>query len=164
MTENPKLDRLKELLAEVDDLRKAATLLFWDQRVMMPPSGPEARAQASATIGRLAHEKFVAAELGALLDDLDEEDYDYESFEASLIRVTRRDYEKAVRVPPTLTGEMRHASAMALSAWGPAKGKSDFAALLPHLQPNPALRHRYVECFEPGNQTYAVLPADYAPP
>ena len=74
---------------------------------------------------------------------LNEDDYDYDSVEASLIRVTRRDYEKAVRVPPSLTGDMRHASAMALSAWGPAKDKSDFAALLPHLERNLELRHRY---------------------
>src|SRR5207248_10058125 len=111
----------------------------------------------SATIGRLGHERLVAKELGSLLDELNDEDYDFESFEASLIRVTRRDYEKAVRVPPSLTGEMRHASATALSAWGPAKEKSDFAALLPHLQGNLELRHRYVECFEPGNETYDVL-------
>src|SRR5919204_2873116 len=126
---NTNLDRLKELLAEVDDLRKAATVLFWDQRVMMPPGGAQARADASATIGRLAHEKFVSKEVGELLDGLDEGDYDYDSVEASLIRVTRRDYEKAVRVPPELTGEMRHASAIALSAWGPAKANSDFPAL-----------------------------------
>src|SRR5919201_1162574 len=163
MTENPKLDRLKELLAEVDDLRKAATLLFWDQRVMMPAGGAEARADASATVGRLAHEKFVSKEVGALLDELSEDDYDYESFEASLIRVTRRDYEKAVRVPPELTGEMRRSSALGLAAWGPARTNSDFAALLPHLERNLELRHRYVECFEPPDETYDVLLDDYEP-
>ena len=163
MTENPKLDRLKELLAEVDDLRKAATLLFWDQRVMMPAGGAEARAEASATVGRLAHEKFVSKEIGALLDELDEDDFDYESFEASLIRVTRRDYEKAVRVPPELTGEMRRSSALALAAWGPAKAESNFPALLPHLERNLELRHRYVECFEPADETYDILLDDYEP-
>ncbi len=163
MSENPKLDRLKELLAEVDDLRKTATLLFWDQRVMMPPGGSQARADASATVGRIAHEKFVASELGGLLDDLNEDDYDYESFEASLIRVTRRDYEKAVRVPPELTGEVRRASALALAAWGPAKEKSDFPALLPHLERNLELRHRYVECFDPADETYDLLLDDYEP-
>src|SRR5436309_5098945 len=79
---DPKLDRLRALLGEVDDLRKAATVLFWDQRVMMPPGGAQARAEASATVGRLAHEKFVAPELGRLLDELNDEDYDYDSFDA----------------------------------------------------------------------------------
>jgi carboxypeptidase Taq len=160
---DPKLDRLQELIGEVDDLRKAATLLFWDQRVMMPPGGAEARAEASATVGRIAHQKFVSPELGKLLDELDEADYDYDSFEASLIRVTKRDYDKAVRVPPELTGEMRRSSALALSAWGPAKQSSDFKAMLPHLERNLELRHRYVECFPPPDETYDVLLDDYEP-
>jgi carboxypeptidase Taq len=163
VSENPKLDRLKELLAEVDDLRKAATLLFWDQRVMMPAGGAAARADSSATVGRLAHEKFVSKEIGALVDELDESDYEYDSLEASLIRVTRRDFEKAVRVPPELTGEMRRSSALALSAWGPAKAESDFSALLPHLERNLELRHRYVECFDPADETYDILLDDYEP-
>src|SRR6059058_5776149 len=125
MTENPKLDRLKELLSEVDDLRKAATLLFWDQRVMMPPGGSEARAEASATIGRLAHERFIAKELGSILDELNDEDYDFESFEASLIRVTRRDYEKAVRVPPSLRAEMTRAGSLGYQAWLRAREQED---------------------------------------
>jgi carboxypeptidase Taq len=163
VSENPKLDRLKELLAEVDDLRKAATLLFWDQRVMMPAGGAAARADSSATVGRLAHERFVSKEIGALLDEVDENDYDYESVDASLIRVTRRDFEKAVRVPPELTGEMRRSSALALSAWGPARADSDFPALLPHLERNLELRHRYVDCFEPADETYDILLDDYEP-
>jgi carboxypeptidase Taq len=160
---DPKLDRLRTLLGEVDDLRKASTVLFWDQRVMMPTGGAEARAEASATVGRLAHEKFVSPEIGELLTGLNDEDYDYDSFEACLIRVTRRDYEKAVRVPPELTGEMRRSSALALSAWGPAKQSSDFEALLPHLERNLELRHRYVDCFPDPDENYDVLLDDYEP-
>jgi carboxypeptidase Taq len=160
-----KLEQLKEGLAEVDDLRKSGALLFWDQRVMMPPSGAAARAEALATVSRLAQERFVADDIGRLLDDLRglEESSDYDSFEASLIRVTRRDYEKATRVPPELVGEMRHASTLALAAWGPAKEESNFEALRPHLEKNLELRHRYVECFDPPDETYDVLLDDYEP-
>src|SRR3989440_6623209 len=158
---DPKLDQLRALLGEVDDLRKASTVLFWDQRVMMPPGGAQARAEASATVARLAHEHFVSPEVGELLSGLNEEDYDYDSFEASLIRVTRRDYEKAVRVPPELTGEMRRAGALAVSDWGPAKEKADYAAMLPHLEKHLELKHRYVECFDPADETYDILLDDY---
>jgi carboxypeptidase Taq len=163
MSTNPKLEQLRRLLAEVEDLRNASTVLFWDMRVKMPPSGSQARAEATATVARLTHEKFVSKEIGDLLDGLDENDYDYDSVEASLLRVTKRDYQKAVRVPPELTGEMRKASAIAVSAWGPAKEKSDFAALLPHLEKNLELRRRYVECFDPADETYDVLLDDYEP-
>jgi carboxypeptidase Taq len=162
---DPKFDQLRERLGEIDDLRKAGTLLFWDQRVMMPPNGAPARAESLATVSRLAQERFVAEDIGKLLDELRgvEESSDYDSFEASLIRVTRRDYEKATRVPPALVGEMRHASTLALAAWGPAKESSDFEALRPHLEKNLELRHRYVECFDPPDETYDVLLDDYEP-
>jgi carboxypeptidase Taq len=162
---DPKLDVLKQRLAEVNDLTKAATLLFWDQRVMMPPGGSEARAEALATVSRIAQERFVSDEIGNLLEELRglEEGSDYDSFEASLIRVARRDYEKATRVPPELVGELNRASAIALAAWGPAKENSDFEALRPHLETNLELRHRYIECFDPPDETYDVLLDNYEP-
>jgi carboxypeptidase Taq len=161
----PAFDRLRERLGEVSDLTKAATVLVWDQRVMMPPKGGEARAEALGTVGRLAQERFIDPELGRLLDELRplEEGSDYDSFEASLIRRTRRNYEKATRVPPELVGEMRRASALALSAWGPAKEASDFEQLRPHLETLLELRHRYVACFDPADETYDVLLDDYEP-
>jgi carboxypeptidase Taq len=159
------LERLRQRLAEVNDLTKAATLLVWDQRVMMPPGGAEARAEALGTVSQLAQERFVDGEVGRLLEELRglEESSEHDSFEASLIRVTRRNYEKATRVPPELVGEMRRASARGLAAWGPAKEQSDFAQLRPHLERQLELRHRYVACFEPVAETYDVLLDDYEP-
>ena len=159
------LDRLRELLAEVSDLSNAATLLAWDQRVMMPPAGAEARAEAMGTVSRMVQERFVDAEIGRLLEELRavEEDSDPDSFEASLIRVTRRRYEKATRVPPQLVGEMRRASALGLAAWGAAQEASDFALLRPHLEQQLELRHRYGDCFPRPDETYDVLLDDFEP-
>ena len=162
---DPKFEQLKERLAERQDLTKAATVLLWDQRVMMPSGGAAARAEATATVSRLAQERFVADDIGRLLEDLRdlEESLDYDSFEASLIRVARRDYEKATRVPPELVGELTRASSLGLAAWGPAKEESNFEALRPHLEKNLELRHRYIECFDPPDETYDVLLDDFEP-
>ena len=67
---NPRFEQLKDRLAEVDDLRNAASLLFWDQRVMMPPGGSAGRADAIATTSRIAQERFVASDIGELLEEL----------------------------------------------------------------------------------------------
>jgi carboxypeptidase Taq len=159
------LDRLRGRLAEVSGLTKAATLLVWDQRVMMPPGGAEARAEALGTVSRLAQERFIDDEIGRLLEELRglEESSDYDSFEASLVRTTRREYEKARRVPPELVGEMRRASALGIAAWGPAKEQSDFEQLRPQLETLVELRHRYVGCFPPPDETYDLLLDDYEP-
>src|SRR5512145_2467948 len=98
---DPKLQELKTRLLEIDNLNAAVAVLSWDQATYMPPGGAEARGRQMATLSRLAHEQFTAAETGRLLDDLRpyEESLPFDSDDASLIRVTRRDYERLVKVP-----------------------------------------------------------------
>ncbi len=57
--------------------------------------------------------------MGKLLEDLRpyEESLPYDSDEASLIRVARKDYEKAVRVPGSLRAEMTRSSSQANQVW-----------------------------------------------
>ena len=97
---------LRERLAEISDLGRAAGVLGWDQRVTMPPLGTESRAESLATLGRIIHERFTDPEIGRLLERLAplEESLPYDSDEASLIRVTRRDWEKAVPRPGRAPG------------------------------------------------------------
>ena len=163
MSANGSFDDLRLRLAEITDLQKVGSLLFWDQRTKMPPAGAEARAETLATVGRIAHQKFIDPELGRLLDVLEpyEDGLDPDSFEASLIRVARHDYEKAARIPPGLTADIRRAGALGLSAWHKARADHDFASLRPALDRNLELKHQYVACFEPGAETYDTLLDDY---
>ncbi|HEX4520053.1 MAG TPA: carboxypeptidase M32 [Gaiellaceae bacterium] len=143
-------EELNLRLAEIGDLSAAASLLAWDQQVMMPPRGAASRAEHLATLKRITHEKFISPEIGRLLEELApfEEAHDYDSFEASLIRVTRRDWEKARKVPSELRAEMSRAASLALPVWVEARANNDFAAFLPALRENVELRRRYIACFE----------------
>ena len=111
-----KFDELRGRLAEINDLSRAAALLAWDQQTMMPPRGAPVRAEQLATISRITHQKFTAPEIGRLLDDLAgfEQEHDHDSFEASLIRVVRRDWEKACKVPSELRAEMSRSGSLGL--------------------------------------------------
>ena len=86
-----------------------------------------------------------------------------ESFEASLIRVARRDYEKAVRVPPSLRAELTRAGSLGYQAWLRAREQEDYGIMLPHLERNLELRRQYVACFEPADDPYDVVLDDYEP-
>lgn len=158
-----KFAQLKSRLMEIADLNKAAGLLGWDQRVMMPPAGAAVRAEVLATLGKIAHEKFTSDEMGKLLEDLKpyEESLPYDSDEAGLIRVARRDYEKSVRVPANLRAEMSRASSQAQQVWVEARQKADFKHFLPMLERQIELRHRYIECFPPAEDPYDILLDDY---
>lgn len=146
-----KLESLKALLLEVNDLQAASALLYWDQSTYMPPGGSQARARQLATLGKLAHEKFINAEVGHLLDDLGPyaaglpEDAD----DRKLIEVTRRNYEKAVKIPPAFTAEMNNHVAATYDLWTTARPANDFAALAPKLEKTLVLSRQMADFF-PG--------------
>ena len=133
---NEAFERLKEKLALVSDLRNAAAVLSWDQETYMPPKGAEARARQLATLSRLAHEFFTSDEIGELLDQLEPQvrDLPHDSFEASLVRVTKRDYEKAKKLPTELVEELARATSLGTEAWKQARKESKFALFRPHLE------------------------------
>ncbi len=159
------LTTLRERLAEVADLSRAAGVLGWEQRVSMPALGTESRANSLATLGRIIHERFTDPEIGRLLDRLAplEESHAYDSDEASLIRVTRRDWQKACRVPTELRVEMTRAAASGHHAWVEARRTGDFESFLPYLRTNVELKRRYIDCFEPADHPYTALLDDYEP-
>jgi carboxypeptidase Taq len=161
----PSFDDLKSRLAEIHDLRRAQEILFWDQTVMMPPGGGAVRGAQVTTLDRIAHEKFISDEIGTLLEQLAgyEQELDYDSDDASLIRTTRRDWEKAHRVPADLAAEMTGAAADAHDIWAKARAENDYALFLPHLERAVELKRRYVECFEGYDEPYDVLLDDFEP-
>ena len=158
-----KFDDLRERLAEIADLGKAASLLAWDQHVMMPPAGAGLRAEQMGTLGRIAHQKFTSPEIGQLIDDLRSwgEEQDYDSFEASLIRVVALDWEKSSKVPSELRAEMSRSAALANSVWVEARKQNDFASFLPVLRKNLDLRKRYIDCFDVADEPYDIVLDDY---
>jgi carboxypeptidase Taq len=158
-----KLAELRRRLGEIVDLRTCVELLFWDQTVMMPPGGAAIRAEQLTTLDRIAHERFVDDEIGQLLDELRpyEESLPYDSDDASLVRVTRRDWEKAKKVPPELAAEMTKTASEANEAWVVARRDSDYGAFKPWLQKTLELKRRYIECFAPYDDPYDVVLDDY---
>jgi carboxypeptidase Taq len=162
---NADLRALRERLAETSDLRKTLLLLGWDQRVMMPAGGAEARANALASLGRLEHERFVDDEVGRLLERLRpyEESLEYDSDDASLIRVVRRDWEKARREPSELRAERLRSASLAHPVWVEARATNDFALFLPALERNFDIRRRYAACFEWEDSPYTPLLDDFEP-
>jgi carboxypeptidase Taq len=162
--ENP-FQKLKTRLAEVSDLGQVASIVGWDQLVMMPQGGSGLRANQRATLTRVVFEMFTSPETGRLLEEVRsyEGSLDPDSDEAALIRVARRDYEKAVRVPSELRSEISRASSEGLQAWGKAKDASDFSILLPALERAIELRQKYIDCFDDFDERYDVLLDDYEP-
>jgi carboxypeptidase Taq len=159
------VEELRERMAELVDLSNAAQLLEWDQQTMMPPTGGEARAEALATLQRISHEKFIAEETGSALDAAQAalDGINPDSDDAYIVRVTKRRWEKARRVPSDLAAEMAKAASLGQHAWARARADSDFPSFAPYLQHNIDLASAYVRCFEETDNPYDILLDDYEP-
>jgi carboxypeptidase Taq len=161
----PRFDELLRRLGEISDVERAEFMLTWDQETKMPPRGAPVRAEQLSTLARIAHDLSTSPELGSLLDDLREfeDGFERESFEASVIRVARRDYEKKKRVPSELRAQMTRAASLGYTAWLEARETGDFETFRPHLERRLALTNEYVACFEPFDDPYDVLLDDHEP-
>jgi carboxypeptidase Taq len=159
------IEQLRERMAALADLRNVAQLLDWDQQTMMPPGGAPARAETVATVQGISHEMFISDETGRLIEaagaHLDGAPAD--SDEASLIRVTRRQWDKARRVPSELAADLARASSVGQQAWVAAREDSDFAGFVPYLERNFELIRRYIDCFDGFDCPYDVVLDDYEP-
>lgn len=127
MTQGP-LERLQEIAAQIADLHNAAALLSWDEQVFMPKAGAPARAQQAATLRRLAHEKLTDPQVGELLEQLAGQYRGDPATDptAAMLRVMRRKYEQATRVPAQLVAAEAKAASAAYQAWLQAREENSF--------------------------------------
>jgi carboxypeptidase Taq len=158
-----KLKELKARLIEINDLESAASVLRWDQNTYMPPGGAPARGRQIATLQRLAHEEATDAALGRLLDNLQPyaENLPYDSDEASLVRVARRDYERAVKVPPSFVAQLSEHTSASFQAWTEARPANDFAKVQSYLKKTLDLSRQLADFF-PGYEHIADPLIDFS--
>lgn len=155
-----KLQQLKTQLNRVADLYSASNVLHWDMETHMPSGGGQARADQIGTLTSLAHQYFVDEEVGRLLEELSgqADQLDYDSDDAALIRVAWREYQKAVRIPPSLVEEMSRTESLAQQTWQKARQENDFGLFQPWLEKTVDLQKQLAASYNlPGNLYDALI-------
>ena len=160
-TKTDALQLLRDRLATMSDLNGARSVLFWDQQTHMPEGGVAARAEQLATLSRMAHEMLVSEETGGLLDAAGEPEPGTEG--SAVVRLARRDYDKATKLPSRLVEETSRATALAEPAWARARAGSDWAAFAPLLEKIVALRREAAEALGYEDHPYDALLDAYEP-
>jgi carboxypeptidase Taq len=133
---NEKLEQLKNLIREAQDLSFAESVLSWDQATYMPAGGARARGRQMALLARLAHERATNPEIGRLLDQLQPwaEDSPFDDDDAAMVRAARRNYEREVKVPSEFISEFTQHSALSYQVWTEARPENNWAKVEPYLE------------------------------
>ncbi|HEV7585299.1 MAG TPA: carboxypeptidase M32 [Solirubrobacteraceae bacterium] len=154
------IEKLRERMGELADLTSLDHLASWDQLVMMPAEGAPGRAHQLGTLARLTHERATGQEIGEWMAEL--EDEELEARDRDMLRLARRDWERARRVPGELAAELSRAHADGQESWQLARARDDFASFAPALERNVQLARDYAECVaEDGDGLYQALLHDY---
>jgi carboxypeptidase Taq len=158
-------NQLKNLLGEVYDLNGALSVLGWDQQTYMPPGGSEERGAAMATISRIMHLKITSDELQKCLSDCESQlsGLDPDSDEARLVKVTRREVNRRIRIPADWVAGFAEATSVGQEKWEEAKGTSDFARFQPYLERIMELRREYASFFQPYDHIYDPMLDEFEP-
>ena len=158
-TELIRLSREETILASCMDL------LEWDAEVYMPPGGVENRAEQSALIAGIAHDRSTDARYGELLDIVQASSLvaDQNSAAAVNVRELRREYERQRRLPRRLVEESARVTALASQIWAEARKQNEFAKFAPWLDKIFALAREEAEAVGYNGARYDALIDDYEP-
>ena len=151
--------RLLEKVHEIDDLNKALAVLSWDREVNMPKAGMTVRVQQMTTLGRFTHIMFTSDEMGEMIEAgaAEIEGADYESDEASLIRLLRRNYRDARKLPPDFVARVSEVSGHAHGAWVQAREENDFNSYQPWLEQIVELGQEMADLYGYEDERYDAL-------
>jgi carboxypeptidase Taq len=134
------LARLHARDRECFHLEKAIAALQWDQETYLPPRGVEERSEQLALLEEIAHQRLTEPETGRLLAELGSTrdnprgDEGLAEIERDFIRVMRRKYDWAIKLPADFVAAAARAEGLSQPAWAEARRNNDFASFLPHLK------------------------------
>ncbi|OGR46091.1 MAG: hypothetical protein A2X37_06265 [Elusimicrobia bacterium GWA2_66_18] len=156
--------RLLERLREIHALEKAAELLEWDQQVVMPRGGGEARMEQYGAIKGAAHERFACDEVGRLIDAAAKSiTQDGDCDEASMLRWARREWGRKRKLPSEMVTQLARQTSLAQDVWAEARAKNDFPSFHPALEKVVALKRRQAEALGPRDDLYDAWLEEFEP-
>jgi len=129
----PAYEALSATHTRLHRLRHLGAIAGWDQSVLMPPKGNEARAAAVAELAALMHRMRCDPALGAQIAHAEQEDLD--PMQRANLREIRRDWEHATALPDELVQRREIAAARCEHAWRSQRPAGDWGGFLANFRP-----------------------------
>ena len=159
MTNTTAFRDLMAFQRQTEALAGVAWRLGWDQETMMPRGASEQRGEEMAAMEGVLHARRTDPRIADWLAAADPGD------EAGLaaLRLIRRSFDRATRVPSDLAQEIARLTSVAQGIWAGARAAEAVADFLPTLAQVIALKRQEAECLAQGGDLYDALIDDYEP-
>ncbi|MCX7559845.1 carboxypeptidase M32 [Sulfitobacter sp. F26204] len=154
-------DELMAHQRETQALGQVMGRLTWDQETMMPRGAAPQRAEESAALEGVLHARRMDPKVGEWLAAVDEGALT--DVGRAQIRLIRRSYERANKVPAALAARIAMVTSRAQGIWAEARASDDFAAFAPTLTEVLALKREEGQALAAGGDVYDAMLQDYEP-
>jgi carboxypeptidase Taq len=125
--------KLEEHFKELADLHHLSSILQWDESVMMPAGGGEARASASASLSVLIHQRTTEPQLLDLINRAEAET-DLSPWQCANLHEIKRSVTQETCLPESLVKNMSLACARSEQAWRTARVDNDWNTMAPLIE------------------------------
>ncbi|MFG0256324.1 MAG: carboxypeptidase M32 [Phycisphaerales bacterium JB043] len=163
-TSNKAYSELCSILREIGNLHSIDALLNWDTEVLMPDGASKARAEQTALIAGLKHERKTSSRFADLLAECESDaDLANDPMEGRNLREIRRDFDKATKLSTELVSEISRVTSEGVMTWRDARASNDFEAFAPSLERIFELMREKASAYgvPEGGELYDALFADY---
>ena len=126
--------QLEEEFHRLHVFRGAASLLRWDQAVMMPRGSVDVRGEQLAALETECHAILSAPKVSRLIDRAQANSSGLEDWQLANLKEMRRQRDHAIATPGSLVARLAQESAVAEAACVEARRTQDFGVLRPHLE------------------------------
>ena len=163
--ETDRLTELRDRIAEIVDLSQVAGVIGWDQETMMPPKGAPSRGTQQAALQGIIHERFTQPRVGDLLAELERPERlaQLAPVDQAVVRVVRRDYDRATKLPGSLVRELALATTQGVETWRHAREQSRWELFAPDLERIVNLKRQQASFLGPAATPYDALLDEYEP-
>ena len=154
-------DDLMAHTRETQALTTIAGRLGWDQETMMPRGAAPQRSEEMAALEAVLHARRTDPKLAALLASAEQAEVG--DVERAQLRLMRRSFDRASKVPAALATELARLRSVSQGAWARAREDDDFASFAPTLEKVIALKREEGAALAEGGDLYDAMLEDYEP-
>ncbi len=154
-------DSLMAWVRDTQALAQVAGRLGWDQETMMPRGAAAQRAEEMGAMEAVLHARRTDPKVGAWLAKAEAPD----AAGQAQLRLIRREYERAVKVPGDLAAALARLTSRAQGVWAQARAADDMGLFAPVLAEVVGLKRQEAAALAEGTtrSLYDVLLDDYEP-
>lgn len=159
MTHTTAYDQLMAYQRQTEALSFVAERLGWDQETMMPRGAAEQRGEEMAAMEAVLHARRSDPRIADWLEAAEPGDAEGQA----QLRLIRRAYVRATKVPSDLAQEIARVTSVAQGIWAEARANDKVGDFLPTLAQVIDLKRQEAQALAMGGDLYDALLDDYEP-